>query len=31
MRYNMTKEEQYLIIGIEDGWIEVNVEIWENI
>ena len=24
------KELQYLVIGVEDGWIKVNIQIWEK-
>ena len=27
---NMTKEERYIVIGLEDGWLKYNHKIWKE-
>ena len=27
---NMTKEEKYIVMGLEDGWLKYNHKIWEE-
>lgn len=27
---NMTEEERYIVIGLEDGWLKYNHKIWEE-